>query len=279
MRYNRMVIPMIMPDAATSWISILSGIKGVNYTINSSCASGTVAIGEAFMKIRDGVADLALAGGVECLKDESGSIMRGFDSLCTLTTSNDGYPRPFSKDRSGFLFAEGGACILVLESLEHALERGIAPYAEILGYAANSDAYNIVQMDPAGTQVHAMLKELIGDRKIDYINTHGTATQLNDETEALVIRSLFGGKETQPLINSTKSITGHSIGASGAIEAAITAISIQQSIVHKNLTDNVMEDLNLNLENVDRDIHVAISASYGFGGHNAALMFGKIKNC
>jgi len=277
LRYNRMVIPMIMPDAATSWISILYGIKGVNYTINASCASGTVAIGEAFLKIRDGIADLALAGGVECLKDDSGSIMRGFDSLGTLTTSNDGYPRPFSKERSGFLFAEGGACILVLESLEHALERGITPYAEILRYSANSDAYNIVQMEPSGTQVQAMLKELIRDRKIDYINTHGTATQLNDETEALVIRSLFGGKETQPLINSTKSITGHSIGASGAIEAAVTAISVQQSIVHKNLTSNVMEDLNLNMENVSREILVAISASYGFGGHNAALMFGKIE--
>ena len=276
LRFNRMVIPMIMPDSATSWISILFGIKGVNYTINASCASGTVAIGEAFLRIRQGLADMALAGGVECLKDESGTIMRGFDSLGTLTTSKDGYPRPFSKERSGFLFAEGGACILVLESLEHAMERGITPYAEILGYSANSDAYSIVIMEPTGTRVMAMLKELIHERKIDYFNTHGTATQLNDETEALVIRSLFGEKETQPLINSTKSIMGHSIGVSGAIEAAVTALSVQQSVVHGNLTANVMEGLNLTMVNLPCDIHTAISASYGFGGHNAALMFGKL---
>jgi 3-oxoacyl-[acyl-carrier-protein] synthase II len=277
LHYNRMVIPMIMPDSATSWISILFGIKGVNHTINASCASGTIAIGEAFLKIHHGLTDMALAGGVECLQDESGTIMRGFDSLGTLTTSNDGYSRPFSKERSGFLFAEGGACILVLESLEHALERGVTPYAEILGYYANSDAYNIIQMEPAGIQVRTMLKELINEKKIDYFNAHGTATQLNDETEAQVIRSLFGEKEKQPLINATKSITGHSIGTSGAIEAAVTALSVQQSIVHKTLTTNVMDDLNLAMENTSCDIHTAISASYGFGGHNAALMFGKIE--
>ncbi len=275
LRFNRMVIPMIMPDSATSWISILNDIRGPNYTINASCSSGTVAIGEAFLKIRDGAADMALAGGVECLQDKSGTVMRGFDCLGTLTTSEDGHPRPFSRERSGFLFAEGGACILVLESLENALARGITPYAEIVGYSTNSDAYNIVQMDPAGSQVQAMLKELTGDRKIDYFNAHGTGTQLNDDTEAQVIRSLFGAKANQPVINSTKSITGHSIGASGAIEAAVTALSIQQSIVHKNVTSEVMEELNLNMENLLQDIQLAVSASYGFGGHNAALLFGK----
>lgn len=276
LRFNRMVIPMIMPDAATSWISILCGTRGVNHTLNASCASGTVAIGEAYQKIRDGYADMALAGGVECLKDESGTIMRGFDSLGTLTTSPDGYPRPFSQGRSGFLFAEGGACILVLESLGNALARGATPYAEILGYAANSDAYNIVQMEPSGMQVRDMLAELTADREIDYFNSHGTATQLNDETEALVIQSLFGGRERQPVINSTKSITGHSIGASGAIEAAVTAISIQQSLVHKTITSDIMEDLNLNMETLPCAISLAITASYGFGGHNAALLFGKM---
>jgi 3-oxoacyl-[acyl-carrier-protein] synthase II len=273
LQYNRMVIPMIMPDSATSWISILFGIRGANYTINASCASGTVAIGEAYQKIRDGAADLALAGGVECLKDKSGTIMRGFDSLGTLTTSKDGFPNPFSTERSGFLFAEGGACLLVLESLEHAIHRGITPYAEIAGYEANSDAYNIVQMDPAGNQARAMLEKLIGGKKIDYFNTHGTATQLNDETEATLIRSLFGGKQVQPVINSTKSITGHSIGASGAIEAAVVALSIRDSVIHKNISCNVMDDLNLAMEITPCDVHTAVSASYGFGGHNAALLF------
>jgi 3-oxoacyl-[acyl-carrier-protein] synthase II len=276
LRYNRMVIPMIMPDSATSWISILFGIKGTNHTINASCASGTVAIGEAFRKIRDGEADFALAGGVECLKDETGSIMRGFDSLGTLTTSTNGLPMPFSNDRSGFLFAEGGACILVLESHHHAAERGIKPYAEISGYTANSDAYNIVQMEPSGGQAIKMLDELISGRDIDYFNSHGTATQLNDETETRVIRSLFGDKKSQPLINSTKSITGHSIGVSGAIEAAVTALSIQQSMVHQNITENVIDGLNLAMKNTGCKINSAVSASYGFGGHNAALMFGKV---
>lgn len=273
LRYNRMVIPMIMPDSATSWISILYGIRGPNYTINASCASGTVAIGEAYRKIRNGEAEMALAGGVECLKDESGTIMRGFDSLGTLTASSDGRPRPFSKDRSGFLFAEGGACILVLESFKHAMDRGVEPYAEISGYESNSDAYNIVQMEPSGKSVRELLENMIRGRQIDYFNTHGTATLMNDETEARVIRSIFGEKESQPLINSTKSITGHSIGASGAIEAAVVAMSIRKSMVHQTITDNVAEGLNLALTNIPCEIHSAVSASYGFGGHNAALMF------
>jgi 3-oxoacyl-[acyl-carrier-protein] synthase II len=275
MRFNRMVIPMIMPDAASSWISILFGTTGVNYTLNASCASGTMAIGEAFLKIRSGDADLVLAGGFECLKDESGTVMRGFDSLGTLTTASDGYPLPFSRERTGFLFAEGGAGILVIESLDHARERGAVPYAEILGYAACSDAYNIVQMEPSGARVMTMINELTTGRKIDYFNAHGTATQLNDETEARVIRSVFGVKETQPVINSTKGITGHSIGASGAMEAAATVLSIQRGMIHKNLTSNIMDYLNVNLETIHCDIRMAVSASFGFGGHNAALLFGK----
>ncbi len=275
LRYNRMVIPMIMPDSASSWISILWGITGANYTINASCASGTVAIGEAYRQVSCGEADMVLAGGVECLKDESGTVMRGFDGLGTLTTSNDGFPRPFSAERSGFLFAEGGACILVLESLERARERGAAAYAEILGFGSCSDAYSIVQMDPAGEHIIAMLEQLAGGQTIDYFNTHGTGTQLNDETEALMLRTLFGASETQPLINSTKGILGHSIGASGAIEAAVTALSIRHSTVHRNILGQAIGDLNLPAENTPCDIRHAISASYGFGGHNAALLFGK----
>lgn len=278
LRYNRMVIPMIMPDSASSWISILAGIKGANYTLNASCASGTVAIGEAFRQIRDGSTEMALAGGFECLKDESGTIMRGFDGLGTLSTSSDGFPRPFSNARSGFLFAEGGACILVIETLDSAIKRGAEPYAEIIDYKCNSDAFNIVQMDPSGNGIQTMLKEIVNEKEIDYFNAHGTATQLNDEIEAQLMRILFGKKETQPLINSTKSITGHSIGASGAIEAAVTALSIKKSMIHKTITNDAMEELNLATENTSCNIKHAISGSYGFGGHNAALLMGSIES-
>lgn len=275
-RYNRMVIPMIMPDSATSWVSILFGLTGGNFTINASCASGTVAIGEAYRKIMDGSADMVLAGGVECLQDETGTIMRGFDGLGTLTTSSDGLPRPFSSDRSGFLFSEGGACVMVLESLDHALKRGIRPYAAIMDYACNSDAYNIVQMEPGGRMALGLVKKLVNGRKIDYINTHGTGTHLNDETEALIIKTLFGENHSQPFINSTKGILGHSIGVSGAIEAAVTALSVSNHVIHKNITDNPMPGLNLVMENTPCDINLAVSASYGFGGHNAALLIGKV---
>ncbi|MCK5838909.1 MAG: hypothetical protein KAG99_03625, partial [Bacteroidales bacterium] len=151
-RYNRMVIPSIMPNSAASWISILCGIQGPNYTINASCASGTYAIGEAYRNIKNGLADFVITGGIECLQDNSGTIMRGFDSLGTLTKSEDGLPRPFSKKRSGFLFSEGGGGILILEELESALKRGADIYAEIIGYESCSDAYSLVQIDESGSQ-------------------------------------------------------------------------------------------------------------------------------
>lgn len=274
-RYNRMVIPAIMPDSAACWISIHFGLHGENYTLNTSCASGSYAIGEAYRKIRYGIADRAVTGGVECLQDPSGTIMRGFDTLGTLTKSEDGYPRPFSKNRSGFLFSEGGACILILERLDLALERGADIYAEIAGYESCSDAYNLVQIEPSGKQIRNMLKTVVGKEKVDYFNTHGTATQLNDEFERILIQDMFGKKSGQPWVNSTKGTLGHSIGASGAIEAAVTALSIKHSKVHRNESDDDFEDLNLATASIDTEINTALSASYGFGGHNAALLLKK----
>lgn len=149
-RYNRMVIPMLMPNAASAWVSILFGIKGQSHTVNASCASGTIAVGEAYRKIKDGYCDTAITGGVECLHEKNGAIMRGFDMLTALTKSVDGSPMPFSKKRSGFLFNEGAGCILILEELEHARRRNARVYAEICGYESNSDAFNIVQMNESG---------------------------------------------------------------------------------------------------------------------------------
>ncbi len=271
--YNRMVIPLLMPNAASAWISIIFGIKGCNYTINASCASATYAIGEAYRRISQGLCSTAITGGVECLKEKYGAIMRGFDALGTLTRSKNGAPMPFSKQRSGFLFSEGGGCMLVLEDMDSAVKRRANIYAEICGYECNSDACNIVQMDQSGEQIAAILNKVSHGRKIDYLNAHGTATLANDEIEAAAIRTVFGDELKQPLINSTKGVLGHSIGASGAFEAAVTALSIYYSKVHPNIIEDPMDNLNIATRTVDRDIRYAISASYGFGGHNAAILF------
>lgn len=274
-RFNRMVIPAVMPDSPACWISIQYGLNGETFTLNTSCASGTYAIGEGFRKIRDGYADMVVTGGVECLQDKSGTIMRGFDTLGTLTRSENGYPMPFSDKRSGFLFAEGGGCILILERLDKALSRNADIYCEIVGYESGSDAFNLVQIEPTGHQIKRMIRKVIGDHKVDYFNTHGTATALNDEFERNMILDIFGGKKDQPLINSTKGTLGHTIGASGAIEAAVAALSIKFGRVHRNVTEDGFDNINLVHEATDAGINCALSSSYGFGGHNASLLMKK----
>lgn len=271
-RFNRMVIPMLMTNSPAAWISILFGLNGSSYTVNAACASGSYALGEAYRTILDGRCDVALTGGVEALAEKNGAIMRGFDMLSTLTRAKDGRPQPFSLKRSGFLFNEGAGCILVLEELERARKRGADIYAEIVNYEACSDAYSIVQMDPTGDSITRLFQKITKGINIDYLNAHGTATIANDDIEAKVIQRIFGAKSTQPYINSTKGVLGHSIGASGALEAAITAISLKDSRIHGNLTSDPMDDLNLPLETLEAPIEYALSASYGFGGHNALIL-------
>lgn len=275
--YNRMVIPITMPNSIASWISILFNIKGASFTMNASCASGTCAIGEAYMRIKNGLSNIVLTGGVECLKEEHGSIMRGFDMLKALTRSENGLPMPFSKKRSGFLFNEGAGCILVLEEFDSAIRRGAHIYAEISGYRCNSDAHNIVQIDDSGERIAELLNNIVGGQKIDYFNAHGTGTEQNDCIEAKVLKEVFGDKENQPLIGVTKGITGHSLGASGALEAAVTAMSIDRSMVHGCKIEEPIDNLNLVQQTVNTDIKNAVSASYGFGGHNGALMFKRLE--
>lgn len=274
-RYNRMAIPSIMPNSASSWVTIIFGIHGPNYTINSSCSSGTYAVGEAFMRIKSGSANLVVTGGVECLKDNVGATMRGFDTLGALTKSEDGLPMPFSKKRSGFLFSEGGGCILILEEMKTAIERGANIYAEIIGYEANSDAHNIVQIERSGQQIKKLLHKIVGNTRIDYLNTHGTATVLNDEIEAKIIQSIFGDKATQPVINSSKGNLGHTIGAAGALEIAVTALSVKTDKVHANLSEDLIENLNVATQTVEMKVENALSTSYGFGGHNSAILLRK----
>jgi 3-oxoacyl-[acyl-carrier-protein] synthase II len=276
LRFNRMTIPMIMTNSPAAWISIIFKISGVSYTLNASCASGSYAIGEAFRQISAGRCQIALTGGIEYLKDRHGSAMRGFDILGTLTKSEDGLPRPFSGKRSGFLFSEGGACMLVLEEYTHALKRKADIYAEIVDFQANSDAHSIVQIDPYGTQIKKLIGKSIGKTKIDYINSHGTATETNDQAEAQIIQLLFGDKENQPQINSSKGILGHTIGASGALEAAVTAMAIKYSKIHGNLTSDPIDNLNLPMETVETEVVHALSLSFGFGGHNSCLMMKRI---
>ncbi len=272
-RYNRMVIPMLMPNAASAWISILYGLKGINYTVNAACASGTCAIGEAYRSILDGRCTAALTGGVEALGEKSGAVMRGFDMLTVLTRAQDGIPQPFSQARSGFLFNDGAGCVLILEELQRAKKRGAHIYAELVDYECSCDAYNILQIEPSGANIQELFKKITAGKKIAYLNAHGTGTQNNDDVEAGVIQEVFGDKNAQPYINSTKGLLGHSIGASGAIEAAVTALSIDKAKIHGNLTKDPLDDLNLPLESLETVIDYALSASYGFGGHNAILCF------
>lgn len=273
--YNRMVIPLLMNNSPAAWISILFGLKGESYTTSASCASGTISIGHAFRKISDGYSDLVISGGVENLQDESFAIMRGFDVLGALTKSETGDTQPFSENRSGFLFAEGGGCILVLEELSHAKKRNAKIYAEVLDFHSNSDAFNIVHIEPSGEQILALVQKLTGKHKIDYLNAHGTATIANDEIEAKAIFRCFGDASKQPFINSTKGIIGHTIGGSGAIEAAVTALSIFTQKIHKNEADYPIKNLRLATETLAIPIEKAMSVSYGFGGHNAGLLLGK----
>ncbi len=271
-RFNRLVIPLLMPNAVAAWPGILYGIKGTSYTINAACASGTLAIGEAYRRITDGYSKLVLTGGVEYLGDQAGAVMRGFDQLDTLTKAEDGQPLPFSKQRSGFLFNEGAGCILVLEELNSALARGAAIYAELGGYESNSDAFHIVQMHESGREIVKLLQRLIKEYRIDYLNTHGTGTLSNDAIEAQVIQQVFGAAQQQPLLNATKGLLGHSLGASGALEVAVTALSLYHQKVHGNLIVEPLENLNLLSQTTEVELNCAVSTSYGFGGHHAAIL-------
>ncbi len=274
-RFNRMVVPMLMPNAAAAWVTIFFGITGGSCTVNASCASGTAAIGQAYLRVAQGMNRWALCGGVEALTENSGSILRGFDMLGVLTRAPDGIPQPFSNKRSGMLFAEGGGCILVIEELSHALERHAPVYAEITDYAETGDGYNIIQIDPEGHGIQRLLKRLTQDNTIDFLNTHGTGTILNDATEADAIRTVFGNKNQQPLLGTTKGLIGHTLGASGAIEAADCLLALHHQHVCRNRCEEPLPELNLPLEHRQADIGCAASVSYGFGGHNCGIVFRK----
>jgi 3-oxoacyl-[acyl-carrier-protein] synthase II len=282
-RFHPFVVAMTMPNTAAASLGIKYSLNGPNSTFCNACAAGTTAIGKAFRAIRGNELDWALAGGVDYLHDDYGGIFRGFDVAGTLI-SNSRDPqdnRPFDASRNGFLMAEGGCAILVLESLEHAQRRhAIVPVAEILGFAETFDATSIMSPDPSGAQAERMIHSALADaglsaRDIDYINSHGTGTKANDEVEAAVIERIFADR---PLVNATKSLTGHAIGASGAIEAAVTALSLLDQTTHacKNLRQPI-RPLNFVREARPYSIDTALTQSFAFGGHNAALVMSRLR--
>jgi 3-oxoacyl-[acyl-carrier-protein] synthase II len=278
-RLNPLAVSMLIPNAGAASLGIRYSLAGQNSTICASCSSGTIAIGQAYRQIADGKLDVALAGGSEALNDPHGALFRGFDGAGTLVRDCDPPEkanRPFDRSRSGFLFSEGGSTILVLERLDHARERGAPILAEIIGFEESFDAHSMMAIQDTGAQITAMLRNLLQQAKlrpedVDYLNAHGTGTQLNDEVETGIIGDVFG---KDVLVNSTKSLVGHMIGASGALEAAVAALSVREGRTHacSNL-DEPIRDLSFVREGtpVDREIRVAISQSFGFGGHNASL--------
>ena len=277
-RYHPFVVSMLMPNAPSAAVGIKFSLTGPNKTYCVACAAGTVAVGNGYEAVRDGRVAVAVAGGSEYLYDEHGHIFRGFDVAGTLARAYDDPAtanRPFDQKRSGFLFSQGGAAVLVLEELEHARRRGATIVAEIVGYAETFDAYSIMSLAPAGVQIERMIRAALASAgvtpaQVDYINAHGTGTENNDKTEAEVIERVFGRR---PFVNATKSLVGHAIGASGAIEALVTALTLREGTTHvcKNL-ESPIRDLNFVRDVVEADLAVGLSQSFAFGGHNAAIV-------
>ncbi len=271
-RMNIMVVPITMQSSVDSWVTIVLGTHGRSSILNMACASATTAIGWGYDNIRAGRCKMALCGGSNCITDKNLMMNKGFEYLKCSTTDSEGNSYPFSEERNGFLFSEGGTCMLVLEELESALARKAEIYAEITGFESTSDAYSILSMRPDGDIIEGMLRKLIGDKKIDYYNAHGTATLLNDEVERKVLKNIFGYKSKQPAISATKAFMGHTLAASGAFEAAVCVDSIRHNKVHGNLLATPFDDINITAETREMQVDTAISASFGFGGFNSALL-------
>lgn len=283
-RISVFYIPMMISNMAAGTISMKTGFKGANYDVTTACASATHALGEAFRKIKDGYLDVCLAGGTESTNVEF--TYGGFANMKALTKCEDleRASIPFDKERSGFVLGEGSG-VLVLEEYEHAKARGAKIYCEIAGYGATCDGYHMTSPSPTGEAAGmgmtlAMREAGLEPGDIDYINAHGTSTGLNDKYETTAIKNAFGEKAYSVKINSTKSMIGHLLGAAGAVEAIVTAKSIEESFIHKTVGYKVPDeecDLDYCVEgNVQQEVKAALSNSLGFGGHNATLCFKKI---
>jgi 3-oxoacyl-[acyl-carrier-protein] synthase II len=286
-RFNPFFIPKMIADIAPANISIKHGFMGPNYTTVSACASSANAIIDSLNYIRLGHCDMIITGGSEATINEAG--VGGFNAMHALSTRNESpktASRPFDASRDGFVLGEGAGA-LVLEEYEHAVARGANIYAELVGGGLSSDAHHMTAPHPDGIGVTAVMKNCLADaglnaEDVDAINTHGTSTPLGDVAELKAISRVFGAHAKNININSTKSMTGHLLGAAGAIEAIASIMTMQYGIVpptinHKNHDDNIDPELNLTLNVAQkREVNVAMSNTFGFGGHNACIVFKKI---
>ncbi|MGI6641822.1 MAG: beta-ketoacyl-ACP synthase II [Limnochordia bacterium] len=280
-RVSPFFVPMLIPDMASGMIAIITGARGPNSCTVTACATGTHAVGDAFRIVARGGADVMLAGGAEAALSPLG--VSGFISARALSTRNDAphkASRPFDRERDGFVMGEG-AGVLVLESLDHALARGAHIYGEIVGYGATSDAYHITQPAPGGEGAQRAMREAMKDAGIDpgdiqYINAHGTSTLYNDKYESQAIRAVFQEHAETVAVSSTKSLTGHLLGAAGAVEAGICLMALENQIV-PGTYNYEFPDPECDLDYVPNaarpmELRYAMSNSFGFGGHNGVLI-------
>ncbi|MGN0587355.1 MAG: beta-ketoacyl-ACP synthase II [Oscillospiraceae bacterium] len=286
-RISVFYVPMMIGNMAAGTISMRTGFKGDNFCTTTACSSSTHAIGEAFRKIKDGYLDVCIAGGAESCVSEFA--LGGFNNMKALTRSTDleRCSIPFDAERNGFVLGEGCGA-LVLEELEHAKARGAKIYAEIKGYGATGDAYHMTSPSPEGDADAAAIRNAYTEaglkpEEIDYINAHGTSTGLNDKYETLAIKKALGEEAARKVvINSTKSMTGHLLGAAGAVETIATALACKNDFVHKTVGYKVADpecDLDYCTEgNREMTVNAAITNNLGFGGHNAALCLVKYKD-
>ena len=287
-RFNPFMIPKAIPSIAAGHISIRFGLGGLSFSVSTACSSSSHAVASAFDQIRLGHADVLLTGGADA--DVTFSGIGGFSAMHALSTNNE-HPetasRPFSKSRDGFVLGEGAAC-LILEEYEHAKARGAKIYAEMVGEGMTSDAYHMTAPDPDGKGAERVMRLAIKDaglqpEDIDYINTHGTSTPLGDVTELKAIQRVFGDHVYDMNLDSTKSMTGHLIGATGAVEAMACVMALKDGIIPptinhdpEDLDENIDYRINFTFDKAQkRDIRYALSNTFGFGGHNACLLFKK----
>ena len=285
--HNPLFIPKMIPDIAAGNISIKYGFMSANYAVVSACASSAHAIISSYDHIRLGRGKIVISGGSEASINESG--IGGFNALHALSQRNDDIEtasRPFDKGRDGFVMGEGGAA-LVLEEYEHAKKRGAKIYAEIVGTGASADAYHMTAPHPQGLGAIRVMEEALKESKlnvesIDHINMHGTSTPLGDKMEALAIQKVFKDHAYKMNLNSTKSMTGHLLGASGAIEVIVTALSLKEGIIppttnHFEKDDEIDSKLNFTFNtSQEKKLNYAMTNTFGFGGHNACLVLKKI---
>ena len=281
-RISPFLVPMMLPDMASGQVSIMLGAKGPNYSTVSACSSGADSIGQALEVLQEGDADVVLAGGAEAAICPIG--VAGFNACQALSTRNDdpkGASRPFDAERDGFVIGEGAA-VIVMETLQSAVKRGATPLVEIVGYGSTADANHITQPAPEGEGASRAMKIAIKKAglqpdEIGYVNAHGTSTPLNDKYETMAMKGVFGEEVYRVPISSTKSMTGHLLGASGALEAAITTLAISEETIPptinlKNADPECDLDYTPHIARQGR-INAALSNSFGFGGHNASLAF------